>query len=543
MKKHYVEKGKLKWLEEFYSIGLSCFDEIDAKSYDNATILPIKPEYHHGRYMGKGGVIDAGGHYIENSYISYGFGGGYVVKECDYIDKKVVYCGSDHNAWGHFLVDVVPRLWLSLEDNLNKYSFVIVRNELSNEDFLDNEYDFLCLLGIEKRTFIINRPVRFKTVIVPERSYDLDYSENGKSSRIHAYYLKIYKKVIERALSEGKDLENNIKRIFFTRSGLSVNHWHDSGIEIIDSFFENNGYTIICPEKMRLRDFIVLLYNAEEVAYVSGTLQHNMLFAPEGKKAICLERKPMLVRYQTDIDLLKKIDVTYVSGTYSLWPGNVSISTMYAWTEKLNSFQNDSGWKLPDCNYLKQEYLAKNFDRYLSEFECCDEWDTIQGMEHYFEIIGENREEIGEVLGLDVSSPEMLRDKEKIRNDLSKTLLKRHTPYCRWKDGESLQFFTTATSIIDSCLKAGKENFLIFPYGNLGMLFTLVLKERYGITPKKIFDNKVSNWRSNVLKIKGIKKFLDDTTVVILTTRSKDCLLELSKHVDMKDVISPYTVI
>ena len=72
-------------------------------------------------------------------------------------------------------------------------------------------------------------------------------------------------------------------------------------MDIVNSFFANNGYSIVFPERISLYELVNLLHNCDSIAYVSGTLQHNMLFAPNCINTIAVERRIMLSLNQTDI--------------------------------------------------------------------------------------------------------------------------------------------------------------------------------------------------------------------------------------------------
>ena len=549
-KKLYIENGKRAWLEELYTRGLCNISKIGKQVFEDAVILPIRDGFMNDRYIGEGGVVDKDGNYIEDSVISFGFGGAYVPEFETYCDRTAVYLGSDHGAWGHFLVDVVPRLWYVLKEDEANSVYVMIRSESSDTTILDNELDFFRCLGIDDRVKVINTPIRFRRVIVPQRSYNPDLSERAgeTASELHPFFLETFDYVRNALLSESDSVGvKTSKNVFFTRSGLSETHWHDTGIEILDSFFRNNGYEIVSPEKIGLKELVHMLSKAERVAYLSGTLQHNMLFAPDGIRALCIERKPMLVGYQTDIDLIKKLDVTYVSGTYSFWPGNVSISGMYAWTDGLSRYAEDQGMELLDTEYTRYSFFEKTLNSYISEFIKCDEWTTINGMKRYFECIYENRKEAIDKyprLRFRQVSVDECSDNRLMMEDFGEELIFRGIPYYNWKDVSYFDFCNTAVRIIDYALRDGKRDFYIYPYGNLGMLFDEILEKRYGIIPAGIYDQKASKYRDDICRIEELSILeSENKSVVILCTRNQECLMKLKEKELKCEIISPYTLI
>ena len=262
-----------------------------------------------------------------------------------------------------------------------------------------------------------------------------------------------------------------------------------------------------------------------------------------GLQAVCVERKPMLVKYQTNIDMMKELNVTYVSGAYSFWPGNVSISGMYVWTKHLSQYAKDNGLNPPDEKYICNNYFDKTFSGYISEFEWNDEWTYLKSMNHYLECISENRKDALEYTGeLPVFSADQCADRALMLCDFRRQLVLRNIPYSGWRDSSYFDFCSTAVRIIEYALKIGKTDFLIYPYGNFGTLFEDILKKRYGMKSKAVFDQKVSEYRNDIYKIEAISEYIGERSVIVLCTRNQGCLNEIEKFEGMCEIISPYSI-
>lgn len=549
----FIEKAKKEYLRQIYGLGIKKGEEIHYEVYDNATILPIKKSDKSG-YAREGGVIDCNGNYIAISSVDERSYGGYQ-SECFQIhDKTVVYCGTDRAMWGHFLVNTVPRLWIALRQDELIDEYVIVRDLDSGRLSLsENQKEFLQLLGIYDKIRIIDAPKKYKKVIVPEAAYRRKTVICG-GAKLGEYYnefLQTYDFVVNRALEKAKASSAHMqwgekKKVFFSRSGsgLSQDSSREPGIEVIDSFFRNNGYDIIWPEKISLTEMIYYLHHCDSIAYISGTLQHNMLFAPSGCKTIAIERRLILPRYQTDIDIIKKIVATYVSGQLSFIPMRNYLTAVYAYTHFMKEYQEREDLMLPDIKYLDNSFRVETMKSFLRNFM----WDegaigeiftprNSYCLDALLEDIDEmSLSEDGIDEPLNLSSPEYWKHR------LFTLLVQYNVPYWRWNEGNQRVLARTFSGIIERNIDLGKREFLIFPFGVNGMLFEQILRQRYGISPLAVFDNHLAKYNQDIKELKEIDKYRTDNSCVVLTTLIPECRQELEKYFDLYLIESPFSV-
>lgn len=101
----------------------------------------------------------------------------------------------------------------------------------------------------------------------------------------------VYDKIIDAASEELPDMDYP-EKLILGRSQLAKAIENDYGTIEIEQFFKDNGFVAIFPEKITLVQLIGYLANAREVMVISGTLAHNMLFAPCGSRLIVIEKYP-----------------------------------------------------------------------------------------------------------------------------------------------------------------------------------------------------------------------------------------------------------
>lgn len=100
---------------------------------------------------------------------------------------------------------------------------------------------------------------------------------------------------------------------------------------------------------------------------------------------------------------------------------------------------------------------------------------------------------------------------------------------------------STVRSQILSCLEKDCRDFVIYPYGDDGLLIKECLEEYFGITPIAIVDNVLCNYKNNIMSGKELRECWQDHWIVLLSVGtgniSRQILDELLQYVDRKRII------
>lgn len=277
----------------------------------NAVILPpveITDEAGYTRY--KGGVISSAGEFIENSAhyrekIGHYWGSvseGYTPNPSDLIEntQDVIYGGFIHNHFGHFLLECTSRLWYICQ-NESALPLVFV-GAVPLKEYI---YLFLNALGISnERILSIDKPTRFKTVIVPERS-----------CVIRNYYTKEFILPFQKINVAPK----HVDKIYLSREKYNKSP-KIYGEKKISKVFKQNGYKIIYPEKLSLLEQIAYIKSAKSIAGIYGSATHLALFASENTELIIINRSDDINNNQTMINQAAKLSVCRVDGHNNFLP-------------------------------------------------------------------------------------------------------------------------------------------------------------------------------------------------------------------------------
>lgn len=222
-----------------------------------------------------GGVLDSNKNYIEESgqyacgeknrvYGKYNFN----EKDVKYIDEEVVYFNFYLSQWGHYLLDVIGRLWYIIKHP--EYKIVYTTDIHGNNHIKNNFLQLLKLLGInEDRLVFVNEVTQYKKVIIPETSII-----------VAKYWTKEYKEIIDKLVDKaltGYELKKD-KKIYCSKKHFNEIRSVSFNEDAIEQVYRNNNYEIIYMEELDLIEQIRLLNDCKEIACISGTLVHNAMF-------------------------------------------------------------------------------------------------------------------------------------------------------------------------------------------------------------------------------------------------------------------------
>lgn len=221
-------------------------------------------------------------------------------------DETVIYGGYLFEHWGHFLVESTCRLWYVLQNSRDKAPVVFAVSRKPSKVFTD----FFELLGLSDRIVFIDRPTRFTKVLVPEPSFVF-----CRPDSISPLFLMPFDRIVKRVEAAGYD------KVYLSKNKWTGLDFQCFGEEKLEQAFRMNGYHVVYPEKMTLKEQIAVLKGASEIAAPAGTLAHNILFAPPSgskrRRLIILNRISVALPVQACLNELRNIDCRYVDAFYS----------------------------------------------------------------------------------------------------------------------------------------------------------------------------------------------------------------------------------
>ena len=252
-------------------------------------------------------------------------------EELDYIDETVVFGGVVYHHFGDTLSQSANRLWYLADHPDLPFRYVFVLRPGFDSWF----QPFFDLLGLTPdRMIIIDKPTRFKSIIVPDEAC---YILSGASKE----WLKPFNLIrdnVRKKIGVGP-----YKKIYLSRTSFSkYKHLSDEttliadeiGEEYYERFFERRGFHVVHPESIPFAEQVSIMMGAKEIVCPFGTLSHLALFADNGVKHTSIIKTNELWKHQLVIASVKELDWYYFEGTINPLPTSHDFGVFLFWPTK-----------------------------------------------------------------------------------------------------------------------------------------------------------------------------------------------------------------
>lgn len=299
--------------------------------------------------------------------------------EIRYSDERVLYAGYLNPHWGHFLMDSLPQLWGAFSEEFPEFDKIIFTAPQNwDESIPSNITETLRLSGLYDKIEVISRPVKYASIIVPEKGI-------VACERVGKEILAVFDAIAANAMNELNSTTSAYsKRIFFSRRAFKKACKNEPGSEWLDTLFAANGFEIVYPEKTGAGEMIRMIRNADIIATLSGTIPHNMMFAKDGQKLWIIEKSPLVNKYQEGVNLCRKLDVFEVDANAQIWSVSFGSGPFIIYPNEIfMRFASDNSLRevLPWSDKKKRCVLRHYFRQYkrLWGYEwVLDKWDEAE---------------------------------------------------------------------------------------------------------------------------------------------------------------------
>ena len=230
------------------------------------------------------GVFDQDFHFVKSSSQVRKNNGNFYPKfnhqNIPYIDADAVFVGNVYNQFGHFLLEHMNRAYAALDKKYANMKYVLINNKSVNP-VPEYMFTFLELLGIKRENIIIlEQTTRFRNVYVPDQGFNIPVYSSLKFGET---FCKIADNV--------KSPKESFDKIYVSRAKLKSRKTY--GEERVQEIFERNGFKIIYPETLPLKEQIALMKPCKVLAGCAGTALHMALFMNPGGTVIQIKRNGM----------------------------------------------------------------------------------------------------------------------------------------------------------------------------------------------------------------------------------------------------------
>jgi hypothetical protein len=355
-------------------------EPIEVQTVENGIILPLKWDPPQGR---SGGVCDADGNFItgHKRHMQKGASGNIdhaypIPDETQHSTETVIYGGLYDGHYGHFIMETLSRMWYFIENPNNEYKVVFIWG--GSLDCLE----FLLMLGLrEENIILLNKPTRFKKIIIPDHSF---YLGNGYKDKAMAVYNVIRDSVIPAKFD----------KVYLTKSKLKSRHLINE--EYFENYYREQGFEIIAPEELSIREQVAVMAGASEVVTTIGTTQHQILFSRDGIKTTILTRGNQPEASLCWINQARAVECTLIDVTLDLLPTFRTLGCQIVYpTEYFKYYVNDyNGEHNIPCRSLRDmaldyiEYWASSLagepEHFMIRYQNVAFADVIIGLNNLF---------------------------------------------------------------------------------------------------------------------------------------------------------------
>lgn len=114
---------------------------------------------------------------------------------------------------------------------------------------------------------------------------------------------------------------------------------------------------------------ISVIDNAKEIACVSGTIPHNMIFSNGNAHITIIERHCLNNDIQADINRIKDLNVTYVDANMCIYPTEISYGPfIFAYNTWFSNYANDCGLLPPNDYYFQKKFIRHLYRKYKEKY-------------------------------------------------------------------------------------------------------------------------------------------------------------------------------
>ncbi|WP_332694898.1 glycosyltransferase family 61 protein [Halalkalibacter lacteus] len=206
--------------------------------------------------------------------------------------------GEFSEEYGHFLLEVVSRLWIM--DFIDTSQFKFIMNPSDNQLW---QLDFLKALGIkEKQIVYLHQPTICERLHIPVQSFVL---RKYTSTLAH----KTWKKI-----GDYYDTGVGPEKIYVSRSKLKNKRRLLVNEVEVEELFHSLGFHIIHPQELSLSNQINYFRNAKFIAGPSGSAMYNCVFEKKSVKKLILASETFFKMNDIFINTSTKGQLSYFIG-------------------------------------------------------------------------------------------------------------------------------------------------------------------------------------------------------------------------------------
>lgn len=218
---------------------------------------------------------------------------------------RYLYGGHLFAHFGHFLLGVVPRLWMGLQLDLSDYK-IVCHGRGTPKSWFSNRYiaDLLASVGVKEDSIVnFSRPTRIASIVVPQSCYE---EEHFACSLFAHWGNKIGQSLLAEYPRSGHS-----EPVFLAKTDVKhVVHGAVNEGELIVAL-EREGVEIIHPQKLSIASQAAIWRDRAYVFGSAGSALHSSILWQPGAQIVACSWQPNVHTNCGIIDVVNKNRITY----------------------------------------------------------------------------------------------------------------------------------------------------------------------------------------------------------------------------------------
>lgn len=251
-----------------------------------------------------------GGHmgdddYVGGGHVSFRPTPGFDVASCEEQCEEAIFGGFLYTHFGHCFMESFSRLW-DIARHRPDMPVLFLTERRDGPDLLAWHQSLFGLAGVDPaRIRLVTRPIRVATLVVAEPLLRL-WSHAFPSA------LAAQREIVQNRLAEhfsGRELPHLPERVYFSRANVKLAI--TLGEKFIERYMREQGWDIVYPEDIDTYTQLYLMTNAPEIAAVSGSAIHQIMFRSKPLAIYYLNRFSHIVQDYVMVDDMVGTNATY----------------------------------------------------------------------------------------------------------------------------------------------------------------------------------------------------------------------------------------
>ena len=202
-----------------------------------------------------------------------------VAEAAAYEPEEAVYLGPLMRHFGHFLLEVLPRLWVFDQHKAQKVYFHPFRMRRDVPDFLSETLKVLA--GPEVEIRLIEEPTRFARLLIPSPLFHF----NSQGSLAYWDWAQAFAARVAPEPTGPERVYVSRRRLDAKKKRLTLNE------EALEAVFAARGFEILHPQELSFFEQIARMRACRLLAGCSGSAMHQALFMPKRSAVVCFDSR------------------------------------------------------------------------------------------------------------------------------------------------------------------------------------------------------------------------------------------------------------